>query len=63
MQNVLVVNRKRLVQGCKNAVEHSRRMTKNVEYANIFLPVIFHAYGCCMAKLNMCVLLKIAARY
>jgi len=40
MEHVLVANRKRLVQRCKNAVEHSRRMTKNLECANVFLPVI-----------------------
>jgi len=51
MEHVLVANKKPLVQGCKNAVVHSRRATKIVECANVFLRFIFHAYGCCMAKL------------
>jgi len=41
MQHVSVANKKRLVQGCKNAVAHSRRVTKNLECANIFSPYIF----------------------
>jgi len=36
MQHVLVANKKGLVQGCKNAVVHSRRATKNAECANVF---------------------------
>jgi len=57
MQHVLVANKKRLVQGSKNAVAHSRRVTNNLEYANVFLPFMFRAYGCCMAKL-ICVRYK-----
>jgi len=29
----------------------SRRATKNVECANVFLPFMLHAYECCTAKL------------
>ena len=36
---------------CKNVVAYLRRATKYVECANVFLPLIFHAYECCMAKL------------
>jgi len=36
MQHVLAANKKRLIQGCKNAVAHLRRATKNVECANVF---------------------------
>jgi len=57
MKHALVTNKKRLVQGFKNGDEHSRRVTKNLEYANVFLPVILHAYECCMAKL-ICVRYK-----
>jgi len=49
MQDVLVANQKRLVQGRKNG--HSHRATKNVECAKVFLPFILHAYECCIAKL------------
>jgi len=41
MQHVLVANKKRLVQGCENAVAHSRRGTKNVECANVFYFLYF----------------------
>ena len=41
MQHVSVANKKRLVQGCKNAVAHSRRSTENVEYANVFYLLYF----------------------
>jgi len=51
MQHVLSANKKRLVQGWKNAVAHSSRVTKNVECAKVLLPSIPQAYECCMAKL------------
>jgi len=41
MQHVLVTNKKRLVQGYKNAVAHSRRATENVECANVFYLLYF----------------------
>ena len=49
MKHFLVATKKRLVQGCKNAV--APRATKNVECAKVFLPFVFHAYECCMEKL------------
>jgi len=52
MQHVLAANKKCLVQGYKNAVAHSSRVTKNVESAKVFLPFIPQAYECCMAKLT-----------
>jgi len=36
MQHVLVASKKPLDQGCENAVAHSGRVTKNVEWANVF---------------------------
>jgi len=41
-------NKKRLVQGGKNV---RALVPKNMKCANVFLPFIFHAYECCMAKL------------
>jgi len=65
MQHVLVASKKRLVQGCENAVAHQRRATKDVECANVFfLGFIFHAHECAVySKAYMRALLKIVARY
>ena len=62
MQQVLVTNKQRPVQGLENAVAHLRRTTENVECANVFLPFFsciwtLHGNGC------MCALLQIAVRY
>ena len=46
MQHALVANEKRLVQGFKNAVANRKRGVRER-----FLPFIFHAHECCMAKL------------
>jgi len=62
MQHVLVANKKRLVQGCKNAIAHSRIANKNVECAVFFtfyISCIWKLYG----KASVCVLLKIAESY
>jgi len=62
MQHALVANKMRVISGvqkCGRALE-----TKNVECANVFLPFLFHAHECCMAKIiqYMCAA-KIAERY
>jgi len=54
MQHVLVGNKKRLALASR---DHKRGVSER------FFPFILHACECCMAKLNMCALLKIAARY
>ena len=63
MQHVFVTNKKRLVQGCKNALAHSRRATENVECANVFyllyfihLNAVWQSLYVCAAK-NWCALL------
>ena len=62
MQHVLGANKKRLVQGCKNAVAHSRHATKTWSartFFNFYISCIWMLYG----KAYMCALLKIAALY
>jgi len=41
MQYVLVANKKGLVEGCKNAVAHSRCETKNVGSSSFFYILYF----------------------
>jgi len=69
MQHVLVTNKKRLVQGCKNAVAHSRRATENVECANVFnllyfmhMNAVWQSSYVCDAK-NCCVLLTFTENF
>jgi len=45
---VTSTTKKHLVQGCKNAAARSHCVTKNVEWTNVFLLFILHAYECCM---------------
>jgi len=54
MQHVLAANKKRLVQGCKNAVAHSRRATKNGECANIFYLLYFMHMNAVLQSLYVC---------
>jgi len=54
MQHVLVTNKKRLVQGCKNAVAHSRRATEKVECANVFYLLYFMHMNAVWQSLYVC---------
>jgi len=54
MQHVLVANKKLLVQGCKNAVAHSRRATENVECANVFYLSYFMHINAVWQSLYVC---------
>jgi len=54
MQHVLAANKKLLVQGCKNAVLHSRRATKNVKCANIFFTFYFMHMNAIWQSLYVC---------
>jgi len=69
MQHVLVTNKKRLVQWCKNAVAHSRRATENVEYVNVFyllyfvhVNAVWQSLYVCAAK-NCCALLTFTENF
>jgi len=59
MQHVLETNKKRRVQGCKNAVAPRDRKRSARPFFTIYISCIWMLYG----KACMCVLRKIAARY
>ena len=63
MQHVLESNKKRPVQGSKNAVAHSRRVTKNLGVSERFFTMYISCIWMLYGKAYMCALLKIAARY
>jgi len=54
MQHVLVASKKCPLQGCENAVAHSRRATKKVECANAFYLLYFVHKKALWQSLSVC---------